>query len=82
MKCSTRVERYGDSRQADRRWKYSAEAAVEFPQYTLDATWVTWIDRFFKLWCRNQWKRERYVAELPCGRCEFRPATLGAGSRS
>ena len=20
-----------------------------------------WIDRFFKLWCRNQWKRERYA---------------------
>jgi NAD+ synthase (glutamine-hydrolysing) len=22
---------------------------------------ATWIDRFFKLWCRNQWKRERYA---------------------
>jgi len=21
----------------------------------------TWIDRFFRLWCRNQWKRERYA---------------------
>ena len=20
-----------------------------------------WIDKFFKLWCRNQWKRERYA---------------------
>ena len=20
-----------------------------------------WIERFFKLWCRNQWKRERYA---------------------
>lgn len=20
-----------------------------------------WVDRFFKLWCRNQWKRERYA---------------------
>jgi NAD+ synthase (glutamine-hydrolysing) len=20
-----------------------------------------WIDRFFRLWCRNQWKRERYA---------------------
>ncbi len=22
---------------------------------------VIWIERFFKLWCRNQWKRERYA---------------------
>ena len=20
-----------------------------------------WIDRFFRLWCRNQWKRERFA---------------------
>jgi len=20
-----------------------------------------WIERFFQLWCRNQWKRERYA---------------------
>src|ERR1022692_2093831 len=20
-----------------------------------------WVDRFFKLWCRSQWKRERYA---------------------
>jgi NAD+ synthase (glutamine-hydrolysing) len=20
-----------------------------------------WVERFFKLWCRNQWKRERYA---------------------
>ena len=20
-----------------------------------------WVDRFFRLWCRNQWKRERYA---------------------
>ena len=20
-----------------------------------------WIERFFRLWCRNQWKRERYA---------------------
>jgi NAD+ synthase (glutamine-hydrolysing) len=24
---------------------------------------LLWIDRFFRLWCRNQWKRERYA---PC----------------
>ncbi|MEM9552974.1 MAG: NAD(+) synthase [Acidobacteriota bacterium] len=22
---------------------------------------VVWIERFFRLWCRNQWKRERYA---------------------
>ncbi|MBA3538360.1 MAG: NAD(+) synthase, partial [Deltaproteobacteria bacterium] len=22
---------------------------------------ATWIDRFFRLWCRNQWKRERFA---------------------
>ncbi len=22
---------------------------------------ATWIERFFKLWCRNQWKRERFA---------------------
>ena len=22
---------------------------------------AAWVERFFKLWCRNQWKRERYA---------------------
>lgn len=22
---------------------------------------LTWVERFFRLWCRNQWKRERYA---------------------
>ena len=31
-----------------------------YPQY--DKTQLlTWIERFFRLWCRNQWKRERYA---------------------
>ncbi|HUY35244.1 MAG TPA: NAD(+) synthase [Pirellulales bacterium] len=25
------------------------------------ATLCTWVERFFRLWCRNQWKRERYA---------------------
>ena len=33
---------------------------VEFPQYGKQQL-VIWIERFFKLWCRNQWKRERYA---------------------
>jgi NAD+ synthase (glutamine-hydrolysing) len=33
---------------------------VEFPQYSRPQL-VVWIERFFRLWCRNQWKRERYA---------------------
>ncbi len=29
-------------------------------EYTTEQL-VFWVDRFFKLWCRNQWKRERYA---------------------
>jgi NAD+ synthase (glutamine-hydrolysing) len=36
------------------------EVRVQFPQYPLGQLAV-WVDRFFKLWCRNQWKRERYA---------------------
>lgn len=32
----------------------------QFQQY--DATQLgVWVERFFRLWCRNQWKRERYA---------------------
>ena len=33
---------------------------AEFPQYTPEQL-RTWVVRFFRLWCRNQWKRERYA---------------------
>ena len=33
---------------------------VQFPQYAPDQI-REWVDRFFKLWRRNQWKRERYA---------------------
>ncbi len=33
---------------------------VDFPMYELRPLSV-WVDRFFRLWCRNQWKRERYA---------------------
>ncbi len=33
---------------------------VEFPQYSRPQL-ALWIERFFRLWCRNQWKRERYA---------------------
>ncbi len=31
-----------------------------FPQYGAQQM-AAWVERFFKLWCRNQWKRERYA---------------------
>jgi len=31
-----------------------------FPEYG-PAQLLLWIERFFRLWCRNQWKRERYA---------------------
>jgi NAD+ synthase (glutamine-hydrolysing) len=33
---------------------------VEFPQFT-NADLKMWVIRFFRLWSRNQWKRERYA---------------------
>jgi NAD+ synthase (glutamine-hydrolysing) len=32
----------------------------QFPQYG-PAQLQLWVERFFRLWCRNQWKRERYA---------------------
>lgn len=47
---------------------------VEFPQYTVDQL-VTWIDRFFKLWCRNQWKRERIAPSFHVDDLNLDPRT-------
>jgi NAD+ synthase (glutamine-hydrolysing) len=33
---------------------------AEFRQYNA-AQLGLWVERFFRLWCRNQWKRERYA---------------------
>ena len=33
---------------------------VQFPRYTVHELWL-WLERFFRLWSRNQWKRERYA---------------------
>ncbi len=33
---------------------------LRFPQFG-PRQLAAWIDRFFRLWCRNQWKRERYA---------------------
>ncbi len=32
----------------------------EFPQFTVEQLGL-WVERFFRLWSRNQWKRERYA---------------------
>jgi len=34
--------------------------AVRFAQYDRPQL-ILWVKRFFRLWCRNQWKRERYA---------------------
>jgi NAD+ synthase (glutamine-hydrolysing) len=33
---------------------------LDFPNYT-GGQLKLWVERFFRLWCRNQWKRERYA---------------------
>ena len=32
----------------------------QFPNFTPPQLGI-WVERFFRLWCRNQWKRERYA---------------------
>jgi len=32
----------------------------QFSQYDIQQLGA-WVERFFRLWCRNQWKRERYA---------------------
>jgi NAD+ synthase (glutamine-hydrolysing) len=36
------------------------KVTVNFSQYSLQQA-AEWVERFFRLWCRNQWKRERYA---------------------
>jgi len=33
---------------------------TQFPAVTVTELGI-WVERFFRLWCRNQWKRERYA---------------------
>ena len=35
----------------------------QFPNHAAPQLGV-WVERFFKLWCRNQWKRERYAPSI------------------
>jgi NAD+ synthase (glutamine-hydrolysing) len=36
------------------------ELAPRYPEHKPQQL-ATWIERFFRLWCRNQWKRERFA---------------------
>lgn len=36
------------------------EMRQQFPDYSANQV-GRWVERFFQLWCRNQWKRERYA---------------------
>ena len=31
------------------------------PYCQASLTLAAWVERFFRLWCQNQWKRERYA---------------------
>ena len=41
-------------------WECLQRLGRDFPQYSLPQR-AAWVERFFQLWCRNQWKRERYA---------------------
>ncbi len=54
-------------RVAIRDKKFPSEAfammCVEFPEVPAE-TMRGWVTKFYRLWCRNQWKRERYAASF------------------
>ncbi|MGE0606181.1 MAG: NAD(+) synthase [Pirellulales bacterium] len=41
-------------------WEVFQLVSIDYPQYTWQQL-LAWVERFFRLWCRNQWKRERYA---------------------
>jgi NAD+ synthase (glutamine-hydrolysing) len=41
-------------------WAVFKAVQPEFPEYAAQQL-GQWVERFFQLWCRNQWKRERYA---------------------
>jgi len=46
----------------------------QFAHYTPDQL-VVWVERFFRLWCRNQWKRERYAPSFHVDDANLDPKT-------
>jgi len=47
---------------------------VQFAQFAPDQL-LMWVDRFFRLWCRNQWKRERYAPSFHVDDANLDPKT-------
>lgn len=47
---------------------------VKFSNYSLDQL-ATWVERFFRLWSRNQWKRERYAPSFHVDDANLDPKT-------
>ncbi|NIK72632.1 NAD+ synthase (glutamine-hydrolysing) [Thermonema lapsum] len=46
----------------------------KYPQYEAD-TLKAWVKKFFRLWCRNQWKRERYAPSFHLDDANLDPKT-------
>jgi NAD+ synthase (glutamine-hydrolysing) len=47
---------------------------AEFPSYGAQEL-VTWLERFFRLWSKNQWKRERYAPSFHVDDANLDPKT-------
>jgi NAD+ synthase (glutamine-hydrolysing) len=47
---------------------------IHFGEYSQEEL-CTWVERFFRLWCRNQWKRERYAPSFHLDDANLDPKT-------
>ncbi len=47
---------------------------ADFPSYQPQEL-VTWLERFFRLWSKNQWKRERYAPSFHVDDANLDPKT-------
>ena len=47
---------------------------IKFHTYSREQL-IIWIERFFRLWCRNQWKRERYAPSFHLDDANLDPKT-------
>ena len=72
---SSRRSRTRRSATSTRRSRCCRSSRRAIPQHA-PAQLAIWIERFFRLWCRNQWKRERLRAELPPRRPQRRSALV------
>jgi len=50
------------------------EMQVQFPDYPREQL-LAWVTKFFKLWSRNQWKRERYAPSFHVDDANLDPKT-------